>query len=279
VRRAPALLALLPLLACVPRAAGGTWRADDLVLGGARFRIAYLPEDAGGARDVARALASAVPRVARWGPLRAPVTITIHPDHASLERAAGREGTPWLRGWATYRKIELQSPRSLGPLDGGRGRLEERIAHELAHCATYQRAGDESTWMFKEIPRWFKEGLATVTAGEGGRVGTLAEVRRDLLAAGSAPDLAARSGPPADGDPLDGSDRAYLARSSSIYRGAHHAFAFLLARYGEARVRDVLDRMGAGNRFPSAFRAAIGIDASDFEAEFRRYVVWQGWRG
>jgi hypothetical protein len=42
-------------------------------------------------------------------------------------------------------------------------------------------------------------------------------------------------------------------------------------------VRAVLDGMGAGLGFASAFRAAIGIEPAVFAAEFRRYVAWRGW--
>ena len=35
----------------------------------------------------------------------------------------------------------------------------------------YQLAGDELSWMFKDIPRWFSEGIASVTAGQGYRYG------------------------------------------------------------------------------------------------------------
>jgi hypothetical protein len=53
---------------------------------------------------------------------------------------------------------------------------------------------------------------------------------------------------------------------------------FLLRRYGEDRVREVLRLMGRGQRFPAAFKAAIGITDAEFAADFRRYVVWEGWR-
>ncbi|HVI93234.1 MAG TPA: hypothetical protein VM753_04470 [Anaeromyxobacter sp.] len=262
-------LAVAVLSGCA-HAPSGPPRAEDVAIGGAHFRLEYLADDAAAARDVARALAEAVARVARWGGLAAEVTVRIQPSHAALERAVGREGYPWLRAWARYRSIDLQSPSSWGPFDGGRARLAELVAHELAHCAMYQRAGDDGTWMYKEIPRWFTEGLASVTAGQERRHGGLGRLYRDYGRA-----LAADA--PA-GDPLDPSEALYQGRSEEVYRAAHHAFAFLLARYGEARIRAILDRMSRGERFPAAFRGAIGIGDAEFAADFRRYVVWQGWR-
>jgi hypothetical protein len=282
--RREALALVLVLLAggCALRPAAVEVREEDLAVAGAPVHLEFLGDDAATAREVARAVSAALPRIARWGGLAEPVTITIHPSHASLEEAIGRDGYPWLRAWARYRSIDLQSPRTWGPRDGGRGRLEELVTHELAHCAMYQRAGDASTWMYKGIPRWFTEGLASVTAGQEARHGGIERLYADYarLSPGAAGGLSPgeRDVTPGAGDPLDGSEAVYQGRSEVVYRAAHHAFAFLLARYGEARVRAVLDRMARGQRFPSAFRAAIGIGDAEFAAEFRRYVVWQGWR-
>lgn len=270
-----ALAAALALLAaCAPRApgVGGRARVVDVAAGGARFRIVHGPEDAGAARLVAAALADAAPRAQRFGALAVPVTITLHPSHAALERAASREGYSWLRAWARYETVELQSPRTFGLLGARRPRVAELLAHELAHCAMWQRAGDPQTWTYKGIPRWFTEGLASVAAGQEARHGDLATLAR--FYDGAADRVEA---PGAGADPLSDSEALYLGRAALVYGAAHHAFAFLVARYGDARVRAVLDGMGAGLGFASAFRAAIGIDPAAFAAEFRRYVAWRGW--
>lgn len=276
-----ALAAALALLAaCAPRAPGdpgaGT-RAVEVEAGGARFRIVHGPDDAGAARLVAAALLDAAPRAQRFGALEVPVTITLHPSHAALERAASRTGYGWLRAWARYDTVELQSPRTFGLLGAGRARVAELLAHELAHCAMWQRAGDARTWTDKGIPRWFTEGLASVASGQEARHGDLASIAR--FYDGLAPDGAGGKGAPrgAGRDPLSDSEALYLGRAPLVYGAAHHAFAFLVARYGDARVAAVLDGMGAGLGFPSAFRAAVGIDPDAFAAEFRRYVAWRGW--
>lgn len=260
MRRISLALVVASLVAggCAPRVGTGGPRADELSVGGARFRLEYLPADAGAAREVARALELAVPRVARWGGLAAPVTITIHPTHAALEAAAALDGYPWLRAWARYATIDLESPRRWGLLARGRARILEVVTHELAHCAMYQRSADAWSWPYKEIPRWFTEGLASVTAEQGERWPGVEALGRAW----------ARSL-----DPLAPSEALYRERSKLVYAGAHHAFAFLLDRYGEGRVRRVLDLMGEGRRFPSAFREAIGIGDDAFLREFRRFVV------
>ena len=62
-----------------------------------------------------------------------------------------------------------------------------------------------------------------------------------------------------------------------MYGAAHHAAEFLVARYGEARVLDVIaaDGRGSASR-PRSGRRLASTDA-EFASDFRRYVVWQGW--
>ena len=82
----------------------------------------------------------------------------------------------------------------------------------------------------------------------------------------------------ARGDPIVDPDPIYQDQSDLVYGAAYHATEFLIARYGEERVDAVLAKMGQGMRFPAAFRAAVGITDAEFAADFRRYVMWQGWR-
>ncbi len=250
VRFPAVVLAILLLSGCAPRLAGtGEPRTQELTVGAARFRILYWPEDAAAARDVRHAIELAAPHVARWGGLRQPVTVTIHSSHEALERAVHRQGYDWLRAWARFQTIEVQSPRTWGFFGANERKLEELVTHELTHCAMYQLAGDDLTWMYKEIPRWFSEGVASVTAQQGYRYGGI----EDLY-------------------------EFYQERSHVVYGAAHHAVEFLIARYGEARVLEVMRLMGTGLRFPAAFKEAIGLSDAEFAADFRRYVVWQGWR-
>jgi hypothetical protein len=286
--RSPAALLVTALAAgCAHGSAprDGATHSQELTVGEARFRIVYSAEDAAAARAVRDALAKAVPKVARWGALRHPVTVTVHPSHAALEDAVDRPGHGWLHAWARFGTIDIQSPRTWGFFGASRRRLEELVTHELTHCAMYQLGGDEVSWMYKGIPRWFSEGLATVTAGQGYRYGdveALWEFYQD-------PPPGSGDGEPGRaagvrlagallGDPLVDPEPLFRARWHLVYGAAHQAMEFLLARYGEARVHRVLGLMGKGHRFPAAFREAIGLTDAEFAADFRRYVVWQGWR-
>jgi len=286
VRRVPAALLLALLAGCAHRSAAEL-RVRDVTVGDARFRLRWGAGDDRAARQVLRALLAAAPRAERWGPLAHEVTVTLHRDHAALEAAVHRPGYDWLRAWARFQTVDLQSPRSWGLLGVPDRRIEELLAHELTHCAMYQRAGDELTWMYKEIPRWFSEGIASVTAGQGYRYGGPEDLWTFYLSRlpgtgsgdGEPGRSRARSRPAAlPGDPIVDPDPIYQEQSHVVYGAAHQAAEFLIRRYGEARVQRVLALMSEGKRFPAAFAEAIGITEAEFAADFRRYIVWEGWR-
>lgn len=283
--RALAIAALLAASGCAARfASHAEVFTEDVVVDDVRLRVRWWAGDEKQARRVIRSLETAVPKARRWGAMNAPITITIHPSHEALEHAAGRQGYEWLRAWARYQTIEFQSPRTWGILAVPDRKIEELLAHELTHCAMYQASGSDVTWMFKEIPRWFSEGIATVTAGQGYRYGGLAAIKafyQEKLP-GSAGGEPGRRGPRMPvafhGDPIIDPDPIYMEQSDVVYGAAHHAAEFLFARYGEERVRKIVALMGKGQRFPAAFREAIGISDAEFASDFRRYVVWEGWR-
>ncbi|HSN89984.1 MAG TPA: hypothetical protein VLS93_02050 [Anaeromyxobacteraceae bacterium] len=278
------LVAALLAGACAPRLAGEPGpRVRTVTVGGARFRVVHQPEDADAAEQVTAALRVAVPRASRWGSLSTPVTIAIHPTHDALEAAVRRPGYEWLRAWARHSRIDVQSPRTWRLFGASDADVAEILTHELAHCAMYQQAATEYTWPFKGEPLWFREGLASVTAGQGYRRGSLEDLWRYYAEGGGVgeglpPPGADPGGAGGGADPIANPEPLYQRRSYLVYDASHHAFAFLLARYGEARVRGVLRRMGEGSHFGEAFQSEIGISEAEFAADFRRYVVWQGWR-
>ena len=80
-------------------------------------------------------------------------------------------------------------------------------------------------------------------------------------------------------DPLTEADTLYQSSSDIVYGAAHHAFTFLVRRYGETAVRDVLHAMSRGPDFSQAFTEAVGIPPEVFLQDFRRYVQWRGFKG
>lgn len=242
------------------------------------FHLRYQPEDAAAAEQVKRALARAVPAATRWGMLDASVQVTIHPTHEALEAAAQRPGEAWMRAWARYASVELQSPRTWSSGRASDEQMAQLLAHELTHCAMYQASASEWSWAYKGIPLWFREGMASVAAGQGHRRDGLERIARfyDQLGPGVA--ASGRGAEGGRGDPLSDPEPLYRREDKLVYSTAHHAFEFFVERYGDAKVRAVLAEMSAGHRFEGAFERAVGIPPRAFEADFRRYVAWRGWK-
>lgn len=227
------------------------------------FRIEADPVDHPIASEVEAAVTAASPRLARWGGLREPVAIRVLPNHQALEDAVDRADYTWLRAWARYDEIFLQSPRTWGLLAGSQAEIDELVLHELTHCVMYQQAGDRKSWSRREIPLWFREGMASVTAQQGARWPSLEE-------------LAQFADRHPGADPLASPEQLYKEESDVVYGTAYQAFSFLLRRFGEAAVPKILAAMRADRLFGAAFEGATGTGLRAFEADFRRYVRWRG---
>lgn len=220
------LLAACPSIARSPGAAQPRFGASD------DASPALTIEGVDGDAELYALLRDAASRARRdvevWGPLRAPVRLVVHPDHAALERVIHRSGLPWLRAWAQYDRIDLQSPRTFGHRDLPPV-LRELLAHELTHVAMYQRIGTRDSWSRVWVPFWFREGMASWTARQGYRRGSLASLGRRLRALDRPLD------PLLDAETLVGLDQPLA------YGAAHWGFDRLLAEQGQATVRALLD--------------------------------------
>jgi hypothetical protein len=204
--------------------------------------LRQVEEDAAVAEQVRRVLPRAVQAAMRWGALPAAVTLTIHPTHAQLEAATGRAGNPWMRAWARPRAVDLQSPRTWSRGHASDEALTKILAHELTHCVLFGVAGRDER--VREIPLWFQEGMASVTAGE-----------RHAMASA---------------DAVASPGRLLRSDPRLVYGTADRAFRDLVELFGEPRVRALLLRLGEGQPFSVAFRGAMGVTLAEFEADLAR---------
>jgi len=241
---------------------------ETLRVGGGVFRIPYSPDDADSARRVEQTLERAVPVAERWAAFSVPVDVHLHASHDALEAATGVRGMPWMRAWARYGSLDLQSPRSWSYGVASDLDLQTLLEHELTHCVMYQASAGRQAGVQRRIPLWFREGMASVTAGEyrGSGYDAIWRFYRDRGATGAA------------GDPLASPAVLVRALSRLVYGTAHLAFQFLLDHQGEERVRRVIFRMGEGLAFAEAFEEVMGLSVAAFEDAFRRHVLAQTWR-
>ena len=263
ISRVVATLGPAALLACAtvrPPAAKDVPLAAQVEAPGLLFELLYTSADAPEVARIREGLLSAGPRLLRWGRFRQGVWIRVFPDHQSLEEAVDRRGYPWLRAWAFGDQILLQSPRSwsTGASSAASAELDELLAHELTHALMYQLIEPADGPLFspdapmEEPPLWFREGMASVTAGQGHRRLSGDDLSRWLLLHPGADLLH----PPAE---------LYRTEKEAVYGAAHRAFDLLVATFGDQAVRDVLRGVRSGARFADAFKAATGHGLPEFE--------------
>lgn len=241
-------------------------QSTELVVDGAAFVLTYDSVDTKSARDVGEALKVAVPRIQRWGRFRAPMKVRIHPTHEALEAAVRRYDYPWLRAWARYDSIDVQSPRTWSLLGAQPQHIVELLTHEITHCLMYQSVATESEWARKAIPLWFREGMASVTASQGYRRPTEEELWRYL-----------RAHP--DKDPVTDGEAMQQFEQDIVYGASHRAFEHLLARFGDDAVKALMQAMMGGLEFPAAFQQVTGTSAAAFAKEYVRSVRDERFRG
>jgi len=240
--------------------------AELVPAGSSIFRLEYGPDDVGAATRVKLALRRSASAAEQWGRFSTPVVITIHPTHEALEAASHREGNGWMLAWSRYASVDLQSPRTWSATDS---ELAQLLTHELTHCAMYQSMASPALWQHRAMPLWFREGMASVTAGQGHRRVAPDAIKRFYWSKETGAGAQA-------GDPLTDPEPLYASKVDLVYATADKAFRFLLDRHGEARVRLIMASMAKGDDFREAFRNAIGIPVQEFEADFRRSLVTEG---
>jgi hypothetical protein len=265
--RALAVAAPAALLACAhgavrtPSMERGTALAARVEAPGLLVEVLYMPADAAEAARIRKGLLEAGPQLSRWGSFREGITLRLFPDHDSFERAANRRGYPWLRAWTFPDQVLLESPRSWNAQPGpGRDEdVRELLVHELTHALMYQlmEPAQGPVWSVEEPPRWFREGMASVTAGQ-----EHLRLSREELARWTAAHP--------DQDLLHPSAELYRTEGAAVYSAAHRAFEALLSRSGEASVWDLLHRVSEGAAFAEAFLGATGTPLADFERDVVR---------
>lgn len=243
----------------------GLRQTTQFVSGGEQFTLEFAPVDAAAAARVEAMVTRILPELQRWGGLNQPMRIHLLPSHALLEEAVDKPGYGWLRAWARYDDLFVQSPATWTLFGATDGELHELLLHELTHAVMYQQAATSTSWPRKGIPLWFREGMASFTARQGYRWPTLE-------------DLASFYRAHPDADPVLRPEALLQGDYELAYAAAHHAFAFLVLRYGEEGVRSVLRELARGARFPEAFEAAIGLTPEAFTADFESYVRFRAFR-
>lgn len=122
------------------------------------------------------------------------------------------------------------------------------VIHEAVHAVMASRVGTGEAYL--SIPRWFREGVALMVAGEGeGRV--KGRISATLLRGGSSAGFLVGVAGPAPGS-LDGGLQIYPAEGFL-------AVSWIERRLGRAGFRELLSRLGAGGVFKDELVRLTGL--------------------
>jgi hypothetical protein len=223
--------------------------------------IRYLPRDASVLPLLEDSIRHGLERTGLWGELRSPITVTVYPNHQSLEEALHKKGYKWLKAWATEEEIFLQSPRSWPVVR--KKNFFDLMTHELTHVLHFQIAGVEARRLGGQSgdigPFWFSEGLASYTADQRYRRYS----RKKLLKK-----LEAKPG----FDPLSPTEKDVRDHEKLTYSSAHYLVTYLIRTYGEEKIRDLIETAAQGRPFQKAFEKTYPVSLMRFRREWKRWL-------
>jgi len=183
----------------------------------------------------------------------APISIELATESSDVARSTAR----WIAGFARQETVVIFPSRSPGY---PHGTIEDVLRHEVAHVLIWRAARGQP------VPRWFNEGLALAAERNRG----IGDQTQLLLYLASGSRLTFE-----DIDRLfeggeDDQKRAYLLSGTIVWD--------LLREHGDTAGGHILEKVGRGASFATAFRDVIGQSTTEAETDFwNRQQVWTTW--
>jgi hypothetical protein len=193
----------------------------------------------------------------QWGRMTETMHLRLFPTHESLEEAIQLR-LPWVKAWARYDEVWLRSPRTWRR-KMYQWPLTELITHEMNHLLMFQLCCTRETWEKSRIPLWFREGMASVTAGQGHYRLSLERLRSFFLTP---------QGKRVMNDPE--SRYALQYHQSELYSLGHWMFEDLLAQAKHAKLKALFASMKQGKSFVQAFREMVGMSVEKYVLDFQK---------
>ena len=172
--------------------------------------------------------------------------------------------TPELIDPSTGGFTEALRNRVVLPFTGSFEDLRHVVVHELVHALMFDLlyAGSAASLIaqqsFFSVPLWFAEGMAEEMSL--GFESTAEMVMRDGTIEGYLPPLEYSGG-------------------YTVYKQGQTAIAYLIDRFGEERLRDLLQRVRSMRSFERAFQRAMDMSPQRFDEQWREALKKQYWPG
>ncbi len=170
--------------------------------------------------------------------------------------------TPELIDAGTGGFTEALRNRVVLPFTGSYEDLRHVVVHELVHAVMFDMlyGGSAAALLARQsyfsVPLWFAEGMA------------------EYFSLGMEPN--------AEMFLRDGSIEGYLppleySGGYLVYKQGQSAIGYLVDRFGEDRLRDVLRRIRQSHNFERAFQRSVGTTVPKFDEQWRTWVRKQYW--
>lgn len=181
-----------------------------------------------------------------------PVKIFIYGSFSDLRDAIAVGSQEWTGGQAFTEQGVVVIGVSPGDLDFGLAATPHELTHLVIHQATDNPYGD--------IPRWLDEGLAVYMSGEldAGWRGYRAEVANSAQANQLMTLQTLSSSFPADS-----------AQAGLAYAQSGSVVEFIIQRYGEDAMAELLDIFSEGALYDEALEQALGVDTWELDSAWR----------
>ncbi|MCY3957325.1 MAG: peptidase MA family metallohydrolase [Chloroflexi bacterium] len=178
--------------------------------------------------------------------------LVFYADGDRMRADMGRGTRAWVGGVAAARfnLIVLYASE----FEWGRSTLAATIAHELTHIAIEHAIGEPP----RAIPTWLHEGLATVVESAVAERFSYEDI---VNAAFEANRLISLRG-------LTGSFPVQSSGALLAYAQSNSFVKFIINRWGESAITDILHAYRDGASQDSALRQAIGLSLNSLEAEW-----------
>ena len=192
-------------------------------------------------------------------PLSHRVPIIVYGSHNDF---AQTNVTPELIDQGTGGFTELLRNRVVLPFTGSYEDLRHVVVHELTHAVMFDELyGGSATALlahqtFFSVPLWFAEGLAEYNSL--GMESNAEMFLRDGTVEGYLPPLEDSGG--------------YI-----VYKQGQSAISYLVDRYGEDRLRDILRRTRQLHSFERAFQRSLGMPVGRFDQQWREWLRKRYW--
>ena len=225
------------------------------------FQIYFYPELDSLARrvlDLAEKT-NATMSVAMGHQLTRRVPIILYGSHNDF---AQTNVTPELIDAGTGGFTELLRNRVVLPFMGPYEDLRHVVVHELTHAYMFDMlyGGAAGAMLarqsFYQVPLWFAEGLAEYMSL--GMESNAEMFLRDGTISGYLPPLMYSGG--------------YI-----VYKQGQSAVSYLVDRFGEERLRDLLSRMRQMRSFERAFQRSLGVSVDRFDEQWRVWLRKRYW--